>query len=336
MNKPQTLEDLKFANYFKEIYFDSDTKVALISGSGSEEPRDWFLTNEMKNDTRARVNAFAGSKRMMSHAIFMPGMPGWLDAVDKAIETLKPDAFKGYTVGDNTNKHLARRPWRMDDEKLVYPFYEKIVKAGYDIVCVHKGLYPSSVSKRWPHLVPYASVDDVAKAAKRASGLKGGYLVIEYADGEREDHFVSPAKIDRNRIPGRADAEPIDMAVGQALHHVGRRQHHEMHVFVGIDAARRHPEAQMIVVRRERERHAEGEGRQALGLALRNHLRERLRRHHRVGGVAFGVRRDCRMERGRHRDGVAVHTQTKRRDDRHLHVAQSQTRRDRDWRDQMR
>jgi len=43
--KPQTLEDLKFANYFKEIYFDSDTKVALISGSGSEEPRDWFLTN---------------------------------------------------------------------------------------------------------------------------------------------------------------------------------------------------------------------------------------------------------------------------------------------------
>ena len=28
--KPQTLDDLKFANYFKEIFFDSDTKVALI------------------------------------------------------------------------------------------------------------------------------------------------------------------------------------------------------------------------------------------------------------------------------------------------------------------
>src|SRR5262245_50932067 len=50
--KPQTLDDLKFANYFKEIYFDSDTKVALLSGSGSEEPRDWFLTNEMKADAR--------------------------------------------------------------------------------------------------------------------------------------------------------------------------------------------------------------------------------------------------------------------------------------------
>ena len=74
--KPQTIEDLKFANYFKEIFFDSDTKVALISGSGSEEPRDWFLTNEMKADARAKVNRLAGSKRMFSHAIFMPGHAG--------------------------------------------------------------------------------------------------------------------------------------------------------------------------------------------------------------------------------------------------------------------
>ena len=27
--KQQTIEDLKFANYFKEIFLDSDTKVAL-------------------------------------------------------------------------------------------------------------------------------------------------------------------------------------------------------------------------------------------------------------------------------------------------------------------
>ena len=66
VGKPQTLEDLKFANYFKEIYFDSDTKVALISGSGSEEPRDWFLTNEMKAEARARVNRDAGSRRMLT------------------------------------------------------------------------------------------------------------------------------------------------------------------------------------------------------------------------------------------------------------------------------
>src|SRR5262249_55874389 len=36
--KEQTIDDLKFANYLKEIYFDSDTKVACISGSPSGGP----------------------------------------------------------------------------------------------------------------------------------------------------------------------------------------------------------------------------------------------------------------------------------------------------------
>ncbi len=67
------------------------------------------------------------------------------------------------------------------------------------------------------------------------------------------------AEIDRDRVPRRADAEAVDMPVGEAFDHVGRRQHDEPHVLVGIDAAGRHPEPQLIVVGRERERHAEGE-----------------------------------------------------------------------------
>src|SRR6185312_730219 len=164
--KPQTVEDLKFPTWFKEIYLDSDTKVALISGSPSEIPQDWFLTNDMKRDARTRVNKWAGSRRLLSHAIFAPGYPGWMDEVDRALAEDKPDSWKGYTVGDNTHKELSKHPWRMDDEKLVYPFYERIVKAGHDIVCVHKGLYPPSVEQRFPHLTPYAAVDDVGKAAK--------------------------------------------------------------------------------------------------------------------------------------------------------------------------
>jgi hypothetical protein len=164
--RPQTVEDLKYPTWFKEIYLDSDTKVALISGSPSEIPEDWFLTNDMKRDARTRVNQWAGSRRLLSHAIFAPGYPGWMEEVDRAIAEDKPDSWKGYTVGDNTHKELSKHPWRMDDEKLVYPFYEKIVKAGYDIVCVHKGLYAPSVEKQFPHLTPYAAVDDVGKAAR--------------------------------------------------------------------------------------------------------------------------------------------------------------------------
>ena len=164
--KPQTIEDLKFANYFKEIYLDSDTKVALISGSPSDIPEDWFLTNEMKAAARAKVNKEAGSRRMLSHAIFTPGQPGWLEAVDKAISELKPDSFKGYTIGDNTNKKVGKYPWRMDDEKVAYKGYEKFLKAGLVNVCVHKGLFPPHTEKEFPHLLAHSDVRDVGKAAK--------------------------------------------------------------------------------------------------------------------------------------------------------------------------
>ena len=164
--KPQTIEDLKFANYYKEIFLDSDTKVAMISGAPSDVPQDWFLTNEMKAEARAKVNKEAGSRRMMSHAIFTPGQPGWMEAVDRAIAELKPDSFKGYTIGDNTNKNLSKYPWRMDDEKVVYPFYEKCQKAGLVNICVHKGLFPPSVEKQFPHLLAHSDVRDVGKAAK--------------------------------------------------------------------------------------------------------------------------------------------------------------------------
>jgi hypothetical protein len=119
VDKPQTLDDLKFNNYFKEIYMDSDTKIALISSSPSEIPRDWFLTNEMMIEARNKVNKEAGSRRMMAHAIFTPGYDGWLEELEGSLKR-KPESIKGYTVGDNTNKSEAKHPWRMDDEKVTY------------------------------------------------------------------------------------------------------------------------------------------------------------------------------------------------------------------------
>ncbi|HEV7393156.1 MAG TPA: amidohydrolase family protein, partial [Burkholderiales bacterium] len=70
------------------------------------------------------------------------------------------------TIGDNTNKHLSKHPWRLDDEKLVYPAYEKFLKAGIKNVCIHKGLFPPAVEEKFPHLLAYSDVRDVGKAAK--------------------------------------------------------------------------------------------------------------------------------------------------------------------------
>ena len=128
------------------MFLDSDTKIALISSAPSDIEQDWFLTNEQMADARKKVNDEAGSRRVFSHMIFTPGQPGWLDKLDAGL-ALKPESCKGYTVGDNTHKDISRYPWRMDDEKVAYKGYEKMVKAGIKNVCVHKGLFAAGHRK---------------------------------------------------------------------------------------------------------------------------------------------------------------------------------------------
>src|ERR1700752_668283 len=164
-DKEQTIEDLKYGNYMKEMFLDSDTKIALISSAPSDIEHDWFLTNEKMRDAREKGNKEAGSRRLFSHIIFTPAQPGWLEKLEAGL-ALKPESAKGYTIGDNTHKNLSKYPWRMDDEKVAYKGYELMVKAGIKNVCVHKGLFAPSIEKQFPHLRGFADVADVGKAAK--------------------------------------------------------------------------------------------------------------------------------------------------------------------------
>ena len=103
---------------------------------------------------------------MLAHSIIQPMMPGYLDEVDRAIETLRPDSWKGYTIGDPIFLTKKGSNWRLDDEKLVYPFYEKAVKSGVRTVCIHKGLMPADYEQSWPEIWQYATVWDLGKAAR--------------------------------------------------------------------------------------------------------------------------------------------------------------------------
>lgn len=161
---PLELEHLKFQNFVKEVFFDSDTKLAILSGAPADTAENWFLSNAQMAEARRVVNEAAGSKRLMSHAVFTPGQPGWLEDVDRAIETAKPDSWKGYTTGDPNGP--SRYRWRLDDETLVYPAYEKMVKSGIRNICIHKGLLPPNAEASMPGVTAYAGVDDVGKAAK--------------------------------------------------------------------------------------------------------------------------------------------------------------------------
>jgi predicted TIM-barrel fold metal-dependent hydrolase len=169
-NRPGTPADLLYDNYIKEMFLDSDTKVSLISSAPADDANNYFLTNKQMLETRDRTNAAAGSRRMLAHFMITPGQPGLLDAMDEAIASGKPDSWKGYTIGDpliTLREHrISKMPWRMDDEKVAYPVYEKIAKSGVPIVCVHKGLFPPFAEKAFPDLRRHADVSDVGKAAK--------------------------------------------------------------------------------------------------------------------------------------------------------------------------
>ena len=54
------LDRYKFENYVKEIFFDSDTKIALLSGAPFDDPAKWFLSNDQIKQGAENVNAVAG------------------------------------------------------------------------------------------------------------------------------------------------------------------------------------------------------------------------------------------------------------------------------------
>jgi uncharacterized protein len=160
------LARFKFDNYVKEIFVDSDTKVALLSGAPFDDPTWDLLTNDQIAMARAAINKIAGSRRLLAHSVITPKRQGWMDEVDRSIATIKPDSWKGYTIGDPLFPSTKQSYWRLDDQKLMYPFYEKIVKAGIPTVCIHKGLLPADYEKSWPGVWEYNSAWDIGQAAK--------------------------------------------------------------------------------------------------------------------------------------------------------------------------
>jgi predicted TIM-barrel fold metal-dependent hydrolase len=161
-----SLARYKFDNYVKEIFVDSDTKVALLSGAPFDDPTWDLLSNDQIAMARTAINTVAGSRRLLAHSVFTPKRAGWMDEVDRCIATIKPDSWKGYTIGDPLFPSTKQSYWRLDDQKLMYPFYEKAAKAGITTVCIHKGLLPADYEKSWPGAWEYNTVWDVGQAAK--------------------------------------------------------------------------------------------------------------------------------------------------------------------------
>lgn len=146
-------DSLHRLNYVKEIFFDSDTVMACISGAAFGPEKDYVLPAGEMVATRNAVNQAAGSQRMLSHGLGTPSNPDWLNDAERQVKELKIDAWKFYT-GDPV------MPWRHDDEQLAYPFYERTVQLGVTNICTHKGLPLPGPGKN------FFRPDDILKAAR--------------------------------------------------------------------------------------------------------------------------------------------------------------------------
>jgi uncharacterized protein len=221
--KPVSINDLKFRNFLKEVYLDSDTTIGLLSNAPSDQKDKWFLSNDDAAEAKRIVNELAGSNRLLCHTVITPGQPDWLDEVDRAIAELKPDSWKGYTAGSPMGD--SRYPWRLDDEKLVYPAYERMVKAGIRTVCIHKGLLPPDDKKTVPTW-HYATVEDVPKVAKDwpditfviyHSALDTQPLGKKDYLGEFEKTGRIPWVSDLAEIPGRFGVKNVYAEIGSTF-----------------------------------------------------------------------------------------------------------------------
>ena len=183
--EPQ-ITDLYLQNYIKEVFLDSDTSIACITGiPGLTEDVEVLPPGQMVR-TRNIVNELTKSQRMVSHGLFSPDLGAKnLESMQRQAETLKIDAWKGYTgQGLGPNKD----GWWADDEKVAYPSLEYSRKLKVKNVCLHKGLAIGIFNE--PHCHP----KDLVKASKDFPDLNflvyhSGLKTVEDALPAAEDGF---------------------------------------------------------------------------------------------------------------------------------------------------
>jgi predicted TIM-barrel fold metal-dependent hydrolase len=152
----EAVEVLNRAHYVKELFGDSDTVMAVISGVPSRTWDQNPLPPDQMVATRKFVNDLAGTQRMLSHGLLRPNLGEKEFAeMERQVKQLKIDAWKMYTGAE-----IGEKAWRMDDEKVAYPFWERTKKLGIKNLCVHKGLPLGAFNEK------ACTPGDLEKAAK--------------------------------------------------------------------------------------------------------------------------------------------------------------------------
>ncbi|HLJ96910.1 MAG TPA: amidohydrolase family protein [Gemmataceae bacterium] len=171
-----------FPNFVKELFFDSETNMIVISGvPGKENNKDaqgrvleaskrggGLLPSWLMSRRKKEINELAGCQRALCQGNCAPNhywnrstntadQPALFEQMEREVKTYGIDSWKWYC---HTDPGRSGNGFRLDDEKMTYPFYEKSRQLGLKIFSVHKGY--ASQSRTLGHL---ANPEDVEKAA---------------------------------------------------------------------------------------------------------------------------------------------------------------------------
>jgi predicted TIM-barrel fold metal-dependent hydrolase len=182
-----TLADLSWANMVKEVFLDSETSMGLISTPPGPYPEQAVVPPREMTHFRDEINRVTRSRRMLAHGLITPQLGQRdLDFMDQQAQTLKVDAWKGYTGAAPKG---FDRGWFVDDEKIAYPMLERARKLDVKRICLHKGLPLGPVAD-------YNHPRDMIKAARDFPDLDflayhAGLLGVARLDASAEVPWTS-------------------------------------------------------------------------------------------------------------------------------------------------
>ncbi len=174
-------EAYSFQNFIKEMYFDSETEMVVISGVPTRENQrgtdgqvlegkarsNGILPSWLMAESRNQINQIAGSKRALCQGNLAPNhywdkaankvdKAATIEQIEREISLYKIDSWKWYC---HTDPGRSGGGFQLDDENSQW-FMEESRKRGLKLISVHKGY--SYQSRTLGHL---ANPKDVEKAA---------------------------------------------------------------------------------------------------------------------------------------------------------------------------
>ena len=180
-NLKNDVESYGFKNFVKEMFFDSDTNMIVISGVPGKEVqhdaagnllvgrarRGGILPSWLMAEARNQINSIAGCRRALSQGNLAPNhywdtvrntidKKATLEQMDREISEYKINSWKWYCHADPGQSGGG---FQVDDDNSAW-FIEESAKRGLKTISVHKGY--SYQSKTLGHL---ANPKDMEKAA---------------------------------------------------------------------------------------------------------------------------------------------------------------------------